>query len=297
MKGHILSFVCAFALLFTACSKEEPATPKEEEKYPVTFKVNSLSHDIVPMSDVNPARARTGARTSGENLPEAINYIFYYAFHEDGRKVQERVQHASEPRFGQLVDLFGKGKYTVLVVGRKQATFDSFWDYNESNWFTSPGLIDEVFFKKVDLVVEDSDVEQEIVLQRKSGMIEIDILGDIPLNVGEIRYSITGVSDHFIPKTNRGDNNKTVTRSMYFEEDGTPYKWDGGEPFTFYFFLDNDRQTTATVRLSAFDRAQNVVAVKVIEDIPVAVNKKTMLRGRLFETTGTFSSQAFSVSF
>src|SRR5690606_32240347 len=110
------------------------------------------------------------------------------------------------PGFGQFVDLFGKGEYTVLVVGRTQPSYDYFGEYNVSNAFYSHGLADEVFFKKVDLLVADSDVEQDILLERKGGMVEIEMLGNIPLDIGEIQYSISGVSDYFVPKTNLGNN-------------------------------------------------------------------------------------------
>lgn len=297
MKAPLLSLICAFALLFSACSKEEAPAPKEEARYSVTFNVNSLSHDMVPMQSIKPTGAKTGAGASGGKLSDAVNYLFYYAFNERGNKVKEMMQLATQSDFGQFVDLFGKGKYTVLVVGRTQLTYDWFPDYNDHNAFYSHGLIDEVFYKKIDLVVADSEVEQDVTLQRKGGMIEIDILGNIPVDISEIRYSITGVSEHFVAKTNRGNNNQTFTRSTHFEPDGTQYHWDGGEPYKFYFFLDNDKATTATVRLTAFDRSQKLVAAKVIKDIPVAVNKRTKLRGHLFENTGNISAQSFSVSF
>jgi len=296
MKDTLLSFICALALLVSGCSKQELATP-EEERFTVTMNVNSLSHHIVPMAGIQPMGAKIGANASDRKLSDVVDYLYYYVFKEDGEKLVERVQSSMDGNVGQIMDRFGKGKYTVLLLGRSQQQYDSYWAYNDQTWFSNYGLTDDVFYKRIDLVVTDSNVEQDVVLERKTGMIALELTDKVPPHISEIRFSIIGVSNHFIPKTNRGENNQTSSRSTYFYGDGTPYYMDLGEPYAYYFFLDQDEEALATVNLSAFDQDQKLVAERLIKNVPVAVNKRTKLRGRLFEESGNISAQIFSVNF
>ena len=297
MRGPLLSLICAFALLFSACSKEESAAPKGEKLYSVAFRITSLSHDMVPMASVKPTGPMFGATTSGKKLADVINYLHYMVYDEEGSLLVDKVTQNTESDFGQINDALAKGKYKILIFGRRHRVWDNPWLYNKESKFYSYGLIDDVFFKEFDLVVSEADNEHDVVLRRKVGRVEIELVGKIPPTIGEIKYSISGVSEYFIPQTNRGDNSKNQTRSLYFYSNGSPYTRDSGELLNFYFFLDEDKPAKAIIRMAVFDHNQNIIALKVIENVPVAINKTTKLRGRLFEDTGNVTGQSFSISF
>ena len=296
MKAPLLSLICAFALLFAACSKEEAPAPKEEARYSVTFNVNSLSHDIVPMQSIKPGGLMMAA-SSEKKLSEVITYLDYLVYDDEGMLIFEMNSQRTDSEFGQIKDIFGNGQYKVLVLGRRHPFYGYPEKYNNDSKLYTLGLMDEVFFEQFDLLVSDKDIELDVELKRKVGRVEIEITGKIPAEVGEIKYSISGVSDHFIPKTNRAANKTNQTRSVYPNGDGTFSTHDSGEPLNFYFFLDEDKAAKATVTLVAFDRQQNILAIKAIENVPVAVNRKTKLRGPLFGATGGVSGQAFSIGF
>src|SRR5690606_28635448 len=116
---------------------------------------------------------------------------------------------------------------------------------------------------------------------------------NIPENIEEIAYSITGVSSYFVPKSNQGYNTSTVSKSnFYYSADQSDYS----QNFDLYFLLDGDFETTASVNIRAYDRNRNLVANKIITDVPVAINKKTILTGRLFDEAGSGTGQSFSIS-
>src|SRR5690606_35388733 len=157
------------------------------------------------MAGIQPAGAKIGANTSDRKLSDAVNHLYYYVFKEDGTKVLQRVQSSTEQNFGKITDRFGEGKYTVLLLGRLWFDNNSYWAYNDQCFFSNFVMVDDVFYKQIDLVVSGSNVEQDIVLERKGGMITLELTDKVPLHISEIRFSISGVSSHFIPKTNRGD--------------------------------------------------------------------------------------------
>lgn len=296
MKDTLLSLACAFALLFTACSKEELASPEEEEQYAVAFSVNSLSHDMVPMASLKPGPL-IAAANSGAALPAGIDFLNYVVYNENGYRIADEVFQRGSTDFGRIKDFYTRGKYKVLVFGRRHQVYGAPMQYNEWGYFYNYELSDEVYFNQFDLEISDTDIEQDIELKRKVGKVEIEITGPVPQNVLLISYSITGVSEYFSPKTNRGDNTSSITRSYYLDTNRPPEERIGKGAFDFFFFLDEDEDAKATISMTAFDQNYNIVAQKEIENVPVGVNKKTILRGQLFESTGRASGQAFSVSY
>jgi|GEM_PF-5948439 len=295
MKAPLLSFICAFALLFSACSKEEPVTPKVEERYSVTLNVSTLSHDMVLISGLKAAGDINGA-TAGKKLSDVIDYLSYGVYDENGVRIYQRSIHKGGQDFGKIKQVFSKGKYKVVVLGRWEQGSELPWFYNDDSRIYSHSFSDAIFFNQFDLVVSDQNIEQNVQLKRKVGKLEVELTDKIPLNIEEIQYSVNGVSDWFVPKTNRGDNNLIFQKSTYFDYEGSPIYWER-EAFSFYFFLDKDQETEVSVKLVALDRNREVVVEKLIENVPVNINRKTKVRGRLFDTTSDMTGQAFSISF
>ncbi len=294
MRELLLSLVCVFALLFSACSKEEAPRPAEEKKYAVTFKVNGLSHDMVPMAGLNPGPLVAAAGSGG--LPEGIAYLNYIVFNSDGYQIADKTISRGTAGFEPIKDFYARGKYKVWVLGRRHMGFGSPMYYDDFAYVRSYELGDEVFFKQFDLEVSDKDIEQEIELKRKVGKVEIQLTGKVPQNLWWISYSISGVSEYFSPKTNRGDNTRPITRTYYVNASIPTEEMLAKGELHFFFFLDEDKDTKAKITMTAYDYSYSIIAQKEIENVPVGVNKKTILRGQLFGSDGKAAGQAFSVS-
>src|SRR5690606_41790871 len=97
MKKPLFSLICAFALLFSSCSKEETAAPKDEKLYPVTFNFSTFSKEIVPMASTKKAAKISASTTSGGTLSDAISYITYAAYNASGTKVNEKFSDKGQP--------------------------------------------------------------------------------------------------------------------------------------------------------------------------------------------------------
>jgi hypothetical protein len=284
---------CAFAMLFSSCSREEPVAPQEEEKVVVSFNVRTLSHDIVPMASVGSGRETFTAASSEKKLSDAFTYLFYAFFNENGTRILQRSIINESPNFGKFEEVLTKGKYKVMVWGCASYIYTPPWSYDDDTRLYTANLTDDIFFDQFDLVVSDVNIDQQVRLKRKVGNLQVEITDKVPENISEIRYSIDGVSDWFAPKTNRADNRLLFTRTIHFSPDGSHY-YEFGDAPGFYFFLDRDQETKVTVKLVALDLNKRIVAERTITDVPVNVNRKTKVRGRLFENSGSMTGQAFS---
>lgn len=298
MKKLSLSLICALALLISGCSKKEIAEPKDEKLYPVTFNVSTFSKEIVPMASLKTAGQISASTTSGKALSDAVKYITYAVYNESGIEVNRKTSYASEANFGKIEDSLPKGKYKIVILGTLRVAgnvdqyYDNGWVYISSGWGG-----DDTFFGQVDIDVQGSVIEQSLELVRKAGKIEIELLDEIPVDIEEIIYTIQGISNYFNMLDYRGNNNSEIYNSNYYvdyPENGEVA--DYTQDLNLYFFLSYDLPTTAAVNIRAYDRNRNLVVDKTITDVPVAINKKTILTGRLFDEVGSTKGQAFSVS-
>src|SRR5690606_2954185 len=104
MKKPLFSLICACALLFSGCSKEETAAPKDEELYPVTFNVSTFSKEIVPMSSTKKAAKISASAISGGSSSDAIWYIKYGVYNESGTRVNSKDSYYKDASFGKIDD-------------------------------------------------------------------------------------------------------------------------------------------------------------------------------------------------
>lgn len=297
MKKPLSLLICAFALILSGCSKEEIASPNDEKLYPVTFNVSTFSKQIVPMASLKTAK-EINASTSSKTLSEAVQHLNYGVYNETGIKVNEKESSATNPGFGKIEDSLPQGRYTVVVLGTKRSrkilpsTLDEFYFLSH----TSDGG-DDVFFQQTVIEVKGAAINQSLQLSRKVGKVEIELSDKIPENIEEIVYTVKGVSSLFHLRSNYGAYDNSIYKSNYYwsynDEMGAP---DYSQDFGLYFLLSYDEDAVASVNVRAYDRNRNLVVDKTINDVPVGINKKTILTGRLFDDAGNSKGQAFSVS-
>lgn len=296
MKKPLFSLICAVALLFSSCSKENTAAPKDEKLYPVTFNVSTFSKEIVPMASLKKTvRQISASTTSGNALSDAVKHVSYAVYNEAGIKVNEKVSNSQHASFGEIEDSLPVGKYTVMLLGSTLRTWNAPDNINGSYYMPEYGGGDDFFFSQTAIEVQGLAINQTIQLKRKVGKVEIKITDEIPANIEEIVYSVKGVGHYFFPYSGLSYIN-TIYKSNYYwvdEESGSP---DYSQDFGLYFFLNYDQDAFASVNIRAYDRNRNLVVDKTINDVPVSINKKTILTGRLFDDAGSTKGQAFSIS-
>lgn len=298
MKKPLFSLICAVALLFSSCSKENTTAPKDEKLYPVTFNLSTFSKEIVPMASLKKTVGQISASTaSGTALNEAIQYIDYAVYNESGIKVNHKNSYFNNSNFGRIDDSLPKGKYKIVVAGSTGGVGSLPNDYYSGIYNSGTNGMGDIFLKQFELEVTGEPISQDVELKRIVGKIEIELADDIPASIEEIAYSVKGVGHYLYFSDTRTSSGQTVSKSnYYFDYPDMGVGPDYNQDFALYFFLQYDQDAIVSVNIRAYDNNRNLVVDKTINDVPVSINKKTILTGRLFDDVGSTKGQSFSIS-
>lgn len=312
MKKNLIAAFITATVLIASCSKEKAAEPelKDEALYPVTFNVNTFKTEVVPMATApklkklsyqgnglgGPSFQSTGI---GEDwLGNKMEYLEYYVFNESGARVNHISQWPFEgdgtqtsvrnEQFGKFEDTLPAGKYKV-VFKSGYGTLNGDFQYAA---YTNIDQDRDAFGNAFDIIIADKALEQSVELDRIVGKLEVKLLDKIPNDIDRIVLSINGISNfHYIYGGRYGTNDKSEktisTTSSNFESQ------------LFLYFGYQGYETSsghATVNIRAYGTEGNLAINKIINDVPVGVNKTTILSGKLFEEFGSSKGQGFSVS-
>src|SRR5690606_12375503 len=132
-------------------------------------------------------------------------------------------------------------------------------------------------------------------LERIGGKVEIVLTEEIPTSIQEIQYSVTNVASTLPLNGSGAYGSITISNSNYYHsgEGMTP---DYTQGFNIYFLVPYSQNLIGSVNIRAYDHNRTLVADKTIIDVPLSMNTKTILTGRLFDDVGTSNGQDFSIS-
>jgi len=117
-------------------------------------------------------------------------------------------------------------------------------------------------------------------------------LDNIPNDIGRIVLSITGVSNQYYFYGSHGDTGYTFEKTIHTTSSNM-----ADQLFLYFGYQGYETSSGhATVNIRAYGTGGNLVIDKIINDVPVGVNKTTILSGKLFEESGSSKGQGFSVS-
>lgn len=294
MIKKISWILCVVALAIAGCTKEEAASPKSDKLHPVKFNVSTFGKQIVPMAGLN--KDIVANASSNNALPYVIQSLTYVVFDESGKEVSKKVSTRLDENFGMIEDELPAGSYKATFSGSDMQGVNISNFYGGAMSLHTEGKGD-IFYKEADLIVEDgAGITTSVELVRKVGKIEVDLLDEIPSKVSRIDLTIFNVSSFFNLKDHSGRNDYDLRSSVYYRNDPkTGALPDYSQPIFSNFFLDKDLPFIAIVIIQAYDQVGKQIADKVILNVPVAINKKTILTGELFDDTA--KGQEFSVSF
>ena len=222
--------------------------------------------------------------------------------------------------FGTLVDSLPSGKYTVIIAGSNVKHDRSLFTINtrhpeddvrieviqsrftlntaslSEDYGLSPQRIsktEDTFIKSFSLTVGSQDVQQAITLERLTGKLEVNILDQIPANADKIEFKIYDAA-YFIQlntlqvegSTNyydEGDNSEYPETQMFYPIQIKAS--DKGKTNFIYTKFLYGRDQAVRVKIQCFDANKNLIASKNIPNVHIYKNKRTILSGKLFETT------------
>lgn len=260
MKKYL--FLAAMVAALVSCSQESEPTQKKQ----VSFSVSAFTVNQQPMN--LPRRAPILDDADGQALTDL--YLF------DGKTLLVH-QTSDQDDFGTISLQLDFGQHSLSFV----ATRSDGLSYE--NGILSCTSLRPYFGKLLALNVDASTGEQNVVLQRVTGMLIVNIEDAVPANCAKVNYAIAtrytdlnvetlaGVNgaawNSDVSYTNKvGLTNQSVNLNLLAATYGTAY--------------------TTTVTITAYNSGNTIIAQKVVENVPINSNVKTTVSGSLFTGNG-----------
>ena len=296
MKKYFVNFpaLSGFALFFSAvltlssCS-EEVMNPQNQETLPtvpVHIRVNEFS---VSMGDI------PDAHTRGVESPasySALRYLTLAFYDAEGTSIYNATQVKSSPStysaFGDFSCDLPAGTFTMVVIGRD-------WSEGDEFSLTSPTVaaytserVRETFCASQSVTVTNSTpLDLSVTLSRIVAKLNILSTDTRPEGISKIRTTYAAGSRSFNPTTGLAIGNAG------FSVTNTPSATVGSTINVLNFaFLSTDEQTM-DITLEVLGEHDEVLITKVIRNVPLKRNRKTILSGPVFSPST--SSVSFSL--
>ena len=284
-KALLLSAVAAMFLF--SCKKDHTAsTTPSGKKYKVTFNVTNFTQGQSAFS----VRHNTRNLASSDTLTNLNSYfdVLYYVVYNQPYPANPKIviQDSTMSNMGMLTDSLAPGTYDViLIAGKKGLTiFPPFLYKAGDATFGYGGKWQDAFFYQTNLTVGSGNVSENLTLHRIVGKLELQILDNIPANADSISMTINpeqtdkilqyGISD-------AGSASSVVTFSQ-----AIPPSAKGNPNFIMDRIIGN-LNNSFTVVLTCKDAANNIIATKTVLNVSCMANEKTILSGKLFNSTNT----------
>lgn len=285
MKNITFLFIL-FAIITTSCKKNEINQKNTEgELHNIKFSTSGFTQQNTTLATNSLAE---NAVLDGD-IGTKQRALLYAVYNDQGTLVRNISQIETDANFGTITDKLPVGTYSVFfiggynffpTVGHSEAILKLFTPTTLSTAYAAFSSEDmrELFAKQITLSVTTEDVNQTVTLDRVGGLLDVNILDAIPSNVTSIRviaknYAWKFKLSNFSP-VNLFDNysQKYTTTTLVGTSDNH------------FVIAQLNTFTTATVTITAFND-QTKIAEKVISNVWVKPNKKTILTGNLFGGT------------
>lgn len=255
-------FIAAIVVALVSCSQESEPTQKKH----VSFSVSAFTVNQQPMN--LPLRAPILDDADGQALTDL--YLF------DGKTLLVH-QTSDQEDFGTISLQLDYGQHSLSFVATRSAGL------SYENGILSCTSIRPYFGKLLALNVTASTGDKDIVLNRVTGMLIVNIEDAVPANCAKVNYALgtryadlnvetlAGVNGaawnsdiNFTSKV--GLTNQSVNLNLLAATYGTAY--------------------TTTVTITAYNSGNTIIAQKVVANVPINSNVKTTVSGSLFTGSG-----------
>lgn len=277
----------ATVVTLSSCTDAEEVLNQVDQDMGVTAPIRVQVNDFtMSVDDIPKAQTRATKNPADYGSVGAITLAFYAT---DGTKMYADTQlkegDTHYTTFGTFSCNLPIGTYTMLVIARDSLTDDVFTltSLNEAA-FTSE-KVRETFCKTQSVSVTSSAaLDLSVTLNRIVPQLSICSTDPRPSGVGKIRTTYSAGYKSFNPTTGLGIGNAG------FSLINTPSAAVGKVvEFRNNTYLATDEQTM-TITLDVLDTEDQVLITKVIPNVPLKRNRKTVLRGPLFTPSASTAS-------
>lgn len=283
-------FVLAgFVLLAAACSNECELTVVEnngeQTVAPVTVRVDDFS---VTQEEIPSGGGMT--RSVEEVADYASVKAMTLAFYSEGKEVYKQTQlkddHTTYITFGEFSCNLPVGSYTMVVVGRDHYNDDVFVLTSPTEAGYTSERPRETFTKTQTVTIASATpVNFNVTLDRVNAQVQIISTDTRPEEAKTIKTTYSKGSKGFSPTSGLATDDNGFSVSI--NPNGAAGK---AINLASNLFLSTD-QETMTITIQTLDADGHVLVTKVVPNVPLQRNCKTVLTGTVF--TGGSGSGAF----
>ena len=278
--------LAGLVLLAASCSNESELTvvEKQSETAPVTVRINDFSITQEDLSTTRAAQNPVDYTAVG-----TMTLAFYDA---DGTEVYKATQLRGDgstyTTFGEFTANLQVGTYTMVALGYTYFDGDAFTLTSPTQAAYTSERPRETFTKVQTVTVTSaSALDINVTLSRISSWLSIQSTDGRPASATKVRTTFAKGGKSFNPTTGLATtdtgfsqtNNPSTAVGATIEVNAVP-------------FLYTDEESM-TVTIEALDASDNVLATRVVNNVPFKRNRKTILRGAIF--TADASAAAFKL--
>jgi hypothetical protein len=296
MRNIYLLIFFMIATAIVSCSKKADLVEniQSDKLYDVKFSVSTFNTEIVGLGVLSSLSIDNSSGTTVTNaLGDQIASLEYVIYNSSGVMVKNATQANSLATFGSISEQLPAGDYKMYIVG-STTPFNIIPKENISQLFITPSIynIGDWFVKTIDLKVTEQMQLQNLILDRVVGKIEVQITDAIPANTAKITLSSTSASwIHFSSPYERSTEVRTVETILSSADIGkTDYK------VSSFVIPLTTGSITSDVSIRAYNASGSLIADKIVKDVKVEKNKKTIMTGKLFTSTSSTAGLSVTVN-
>ena len=201
-----------------------------------------------------------------------LNFVVY----QDGKKQKGINQTSTDSDFGRVTFALSPGTYQVLVLAHSAQKNPTLTNPEKIQFTNADGYTDTFYYYGV-VDMSEAAKSEEVVLNRVTSMFRFEMKDAVPAEVEQVRFYYTGGSGALNALTGYGCVNSQQT--VFFDITAEMKN----KPQTFEVYTIPKAQTgTLKMTITAYGKNAMVIREKVLEDVPVEVNKVTEYSGSFF---------------
>ena len=303
MKKNLI-FVLVFGFFLAACTKENSKPPIDHSngKYPIHLNVTGFSSSV---TDFNDRKTSGNVRGANDTIGDYVRYLAYNIYEASTSRFIKTIYQtkaSADTNFGKIVDTLANGGYIVSITAARDSVLPDPKYFNgglanptnvpEGFGGTYPGS--DVFYKRLSITVDSGAVSQTVILDRIVSKLKVIIEDSIPANAKYISITPTkfpaNITNPYLPSFFLYTSGN-ITTGWQGNDNYYTYKVEipdtSKKPnFQLEAYILNTTSQQISVDISCTDAANVIIAQKKVDNVTLENNKKTVLKGTLFNHAG-----------
>lgn len=279
-----IALLMGTVVTLSSCSEEVTNSENVMAYAPVIVKVNEFS---VSMEDFPSTRAAESP--ASYDGVQAITLAFYGSNGTEAYKETQVKSNGNNSTFGQFSFNIPVGSYTLVAIGYNYFDGDEFTLTSPTTAGFTTALPRETFCATQAVSITDgTPLDLSITLNRINTWLVINSTDKRPTGATYVRTTYSAASKSFNPSTGLAiDAGELVLVNEIKKPVGQTASVGN------YAFLPIDEKVM-NIKLEVLDASKNVLCTKVVPNVSMKRNRKTILKGLLF-TPSSASSASFTI--